>query len=189
MEAAIPTGLPAEVQNEEGGDRYQMLEAKLRQLNGSIESLAWNVDRLASVNSHLVGFNKAFSCFKEAANAAARRLPERAQPSPPPAAAEPAVPEPFEPAAEKQAAKPKTPRASTGAGGRTSTGARTPGSKKKPPPSKRVEAVLKEVLPARLHATVHLKQLELVVKALSEAGDAGAKAADVAQRFHLGRVQ
>ena len=37
MEGAIPHGLHAEVQASEEGDRYQMLEVKLRELNGSIE--------------------------------------------------------------------------------------------------------------------------------------------------------
>jgi len=37
MEGAIPHGLHAEVPANAEGDRYQMLEVKLRELNGSIE--------------------------------------------------------------------------------------------------------------------------------------------------------
>ena len=52
-------------------DRYAALEARLRELNGSVESMAFNFECLARTNDAVVGLSESISRFVQATSAQA----------------------------------------------------------------------------------------------------------------------
>jgi len=53
-------------------EQYSALEARLRELNGAIESMAFNVECLVGTNASLVGLCESMSHFVHASEAQAR---------------------------------------------------------------------------------------------------------------------